>query len=834
MKFSSHLSRYAVRLLLLLGGTGGLISSTSIAIAAPEADGPHVTRVAESLEVRQPATAIVMPRVVIQSMMLWAIPGSQRFDIGSTLEDSAVFGGFYENAPLVPVIGKRYKSGSFLQVFKDIETAGVDVINLDCFERTTLDQVHWWLEEARLSGTGIMISPMIDRMPRRGTRFLAELWERKDMISHPNLFKVDGKPFITIYGHREPAFIKEVLQNVKEAGADYVIIGDLSSLGSDVWGKGIIPERALESISMLDGAWFFGGNLSLFNSERSIVQSLKTWALAQTPRKIFGGSVRGGYISSRRVGHLVSPDGTDKFRRIWIDIIKENPDFAYLSTLNDYSESEMDCSGNASFSFIDMNKYFGSRWKTGQWPHLDKPQAFLTYRKALAVGEPVTVELVLLRPDINGRESVEEIGKLFRIESRIILNNEKAVTLDPGKIEVLPGHLVWKMRAPGFVSEGLGTPEVRIWEKDGELAFPSGRAASFSIVDNGEAVARKWLNVPLHRIYPDKEARLEVVGSPGNLYPRTLSVGGLPTKDVVGGQIELSGNPLRSFLPPDQLASGYIEEFYSGPGYGPMLYKDGFVKRTYMDKVDRYTAIVRMSGDRFLYPKPMEVPSPRVDPSTVTDLIISAGKSELIDRGPLRRNFTLPSESPRNPKIVQDKASKLWILRFDGTQNCLRFGQAYSPDAVDPMTMPPGPATLEMWVRPRKNDRLQVLFESGNPVLDIVLLPKGFIRLTRVNEASQNVSVTGKSAPGLNQWHHIVAVFTGSAIRLFIDGKEDAAPAPCVGLKTEAGSMLGASMNASPQNFFYGDVARFRILQRSLNEGEVVDEYMRHKNQFSL
>lgn len=817
MKCSTHLFRYAV--LLLLVGAGASISP--ISVASPESDGPL------------PKPAFVMPRVVIQSMMLWAIPGSQRFDMGITLKDSAVFGGFYENAPLVPVIGKRYKTGSFLQVLKDVEAAGVDVINLDCFESTTLDSVYWWLEEARLSGTGITISPMIDRMPKRGTQFLVELWNRKDIISHPNLFKVDGKPFVTIYGHREPAFIKEVLKNVKEAGADYIVIGDLSSLGSDVWGKGIIPERALESISMLDGAWFFGGNLSLFNSKQSIVQSLKTWALAQTPRKIFGGSVRGGYISSRRVGHLVSPDGTDKFRRIWIDIIGENPDFAYLSTLNDYSESEMDCSGNASFSFIDMNKYFGSRWKTGEWPHLDKPQAFLSYRKALAVGEPVTIELVLLRPDINGSESVEEIQKLFKIESRIVLSNEKTVTLDTGKVEVLPGHLVWKMRTSGFIPEGFGTPEVRIWEKNREVVFPQGRAASFSIVDNGEVVARKWLNVPLHRIYPDKEARLEVVGSPGSLYPRTLSVGFLPTKDVVCGQIELSGNPLRSFISVDQLASGYIEDFYSGPGYGPMLYKDGFIKRTHMDKTDRYTAIVRMSEDRFLYPKPMKVPSPRVDSSTVTDLIISAGKSELIDRGPLRRNFTLPAESSRNPEIVQDKASKIWFMKFDGMQNCLRFGQAYSPDAVDPMTMPPGPATLEMWVRPRKNNRMQVLFESGHPVLDIVLLPKGLIQLTRVNEASQEVHITGKSMLGLNQWHHIVAVFTGSALRLFIDGKEDATPVPCVGLKTEAGSMLGASMNASPKSFFHGDVARFSILQRSLDEREVADEYMRHKNQFS-
>lgn len=776
-----------------------------------------------------------MPKTMLGNIAFWAMPDSYRFDLGAKPKASSTFGGFYENAPLIPVEGARGKRdhGYFSQVLKDAQNGGLDVIDLDCFDDVSLKDVYWWLEEARLSASGIKFSLMLDRMPKRGPQFLAELWKHSEIIDHPNLFKVGGKPFITSYGHREPEFWKNVLESANQAGGSYVIIGDVSSLGADVWERGIVPSAALPSLSQLNGGWYFGGNPSLFATNNSIIKSFREWATKQTPRKIFGASLCWGYISSRRVGNLRSPDGTVQGRLSWLDIINEDPDFVYLTTLNDYSESEMECSANSAFSFLDLNRYFSQRWKTGKWPQLDRPQAFATYRKALAVDEPGIFEVVLLQPEITGTEAPGDIAKLYKAECGIELTNGGNVSLRSGPPEVLPGHLAWRFEADGFPKEGFGTPKISLYKDGREIAFPKGPIASFSIVANGEVVARKWLNVPLHRVYPGATAKLKIAGSPGNLYPRTITFDGLPEQDVIGGVIEWNANPLHGILSSGELRSGYVEEFYTGPGYGPMLHEDGFGKRTIMDQVDRYTSVIRMTGDRFLYPQPAELAAPHADIATVEDFIISSNGNELIDRGLLRRNFALPEEAPKRPQTLQDPSSKIWFLRFNGTSNFFRFGQAYSPQATNAMTMPPGPATVELWIRPKKSGVRQSLFASDRPVLNLELQPDLSVNLTRTNEQLRPVVLKGKSSLSVDKWHHLVAVYSGGKIHLFIDGKENSEPVVCLGLRTEAGSALGATMNSNPGNFFQGDIARFRILQRSLSPAEIAEIYQSQSPQFS-
>ncbi len=775
-----------------------------------------------------------MPKSLLGSVAFWSMPDSYRFEMGAFSKDGSTFGSFYENAPLIPYQWKRgqYKHGHFFPTFQDAQASGINAFDLDCFEDTSFENILWWLEEARLSETGVKISLMLDRMPTRGTQFLANLWQQKEIINHPNLFKVGDKPFITSFGYREPGFWKEVLKANAAAGANYIIIGDISGLGADVWERGILPLKAKESLSLLSGGWYFAGDPSRFTTGNSIIDSLKAWAQEQSPEKLFGASVRWGYISSRRVGHLISPDGTTRFRQTWLEIIKDDPNFVYLTTLNDYSETEMECSANATFTFLDLNRYFSHRWKTGQWPALTQVTAFVTYRKAVAVDEPALFEVVLLRPDLTGEESSQTVNQTFTAKCTITLSDGSTVQLPEVKAEVLPGHLCWRFQADGFPVDGFGTPQVTLFEDGKALPLPQGRLASFAIVGAGDDVARKWLNVPLHRIYPRANVRLKVTGSPENLYPRTITLEGLPDTDVVGGVIERNANSLHPILLPDELTAGYVEEFYDGPGYGPVYYEDGFSKRTMMDQVDRYTAVVRMSDNRFLYPEPVQMPAPHVDAATVQDYILSTSRDELIDRGPLRRNFTLPQDKSKRPEILQDPASKVWFLRFNGTSDYLKFGESYSPHAKNAMTMPPGPASLELWIRPEKIGANQVVFASERPVLDIELGPDLSVRLTRTNEYHHPVFLEGQTPLSRDEWHHLVAVFTGSHIRLFIDGVEAAEPVPCQGLRTESGSVLGASVNSVPKDFFGGDIARFRVLQRALSENEISESYQAQHGQF--
>jgi hypothetical protein len=129
---------------------------------------------------------------------------------------------------------------------------------------------------------------------------------------------------------------------------------------------------------------------------------------------------------------------------------------------------------------------------------------------------------------------------------------------------------------------------VRI-EADGQTVdLPDGPAAAFGIMNDGEELARKWLDVPLHRIRPGVRAQLVVTGSPENLYPRTLRVQGLPDQQAAGGVLMRNGiHSLWYTLPGETLQKGFVERFYAGPGYGPMRYHDGWKKRRVVDQTDR-------------------------------------------------------------------------------------------------------------------------------------------------------------------------------------------------------------------------------------------------------
>lgn len=752
------------------------------------------------------------PKIVVASAMLWSTPHSARFRPGfgaPTYSGS----GFYENAPLVPA--DRPDAGSDAEPhfpkdwFEDMARAGIDAVDHCFFGTKNLPVLLQTAEAARESGTGVQVLPMIDTMPAaEGMAFLVDLWRNEPLRNHPNLLRFGDRPVVMTFGVHGGDVWRQRLALAEQAGARYFVITDVSEsrLGRPTVPDDHEPLHGLYRFVELDGSGLPG---------------LAKLARSYDPPKLFGGSVMPGYIGATRQGILRDHRGTDVFRRNWLQIIDHDPAFVYLSTLNDYTEAtEQECSANSTYAYIDLNAYFGGRWKTGAWPARAAGQAFLSYRKAVATTEAIELELVLLRPELTGKEDAAGIAERFRATASLAMNGADRVGVAPVQPQVFPGHLVWRFWATGTHADGYAVPAVKIEVDGAALELPAGAPAPFAIVRNGEPLSRRWLHVPLHRIRPGVAARLAVAPTGDGPYPRTIRIEGLPWDDVACGVLERQANSLSPALAPDRLRDGFREEFYAGPGWCPMEYRNGTLKRNVVDQVDRYTAVIRMHDETFVYPAPALVDPPRtlpdapaVDPATVIDPMIGPGK-KMTDRGWLKRDLVLPADATR-PTAHQDDDGA-WFLRFDGVDDRITQG---------PIAMPPGPATVELLLRPADTERMQTVFDSSEPVLSLVLAPGGTLRLLRTDQQLKVVTLAGKTPLQAGTWHHVVAVFTGRSLRLSVDGKQDGPEIPIHGLRSDKETSIGGpalwAKGIRAAGFFKGDIRQFRVLQRSLSPDEI-------------
>jgi hypothetical protein len=761
------------------------------------------------------------PRIVVGSAMLWGTPHSARFRPGFG-SPGYTGSGFYENAPLVPAdtpdAGSDDRAHFPKAWFEDLAHAGIDAIDHCFFENKTLPTLLDSAEAARLSGTGVKVFPMMDTMPEAaGMSFLVDFWRNEPLRNHPNLLRAGERPVVITFGVHGGDVWRQRLAAAEEAGARYVVITDVSA-------SRLGRPTVRDDHEPLDGIYNF------IELDANGLPGLMELARSYTPPKRFGGSLMPGYIGSTRQGIIHDHRGTERLRRNWLQIITHNPAFVYLSTLNDYTEAtEQECSANSTYAYIDLNAYFGARWKTGEWPALAAPEAFLSYRKAVAASEAVEVELVLLRPELTGKEEVKGIAERFLASLTLTLNGTQKVEIDPVQPEILPGHLVWRFWAKGNHADGYAVPSVRITVEGVPLALPSGAPAPFAIVRHGEQVARRWLQVPLHRIRPGVAARLAVTGAEGSAYPRTVRIEGLPWDDVACGVLEREANSLSPALAPEKLREGFHEEFFTGPGWCPMAYADGNLKRNIIDQVDRYTAVIRMRDNTFVFPTPALLDPPRqlknepfVEPATVMDLTIVPGK-KLADRGWMRRDLALP-EGNTQPAIRRE-GDEPWFLSFDGGDDVIRDG---------PIFMPPGPATVELELRPGNTERTQTIFDSSEPALSLVLMPGGTLRLLRMDQQRKVITLAGRTALTAGKWHHVVAVFTGSALRLYVDGKQDGGDVPIHGLRSDKESAIGGpalwSYDIRAAGFLKGDLGSFRLLQRYLTPEEIAARYDKQKD----
>lgn len=98
-----------------------------------------------------------------------------------------------------------------------------------------------------------------------------------------------------------------------------------------------------------------------------------------------------------REGLFDEAQNTQNLRNTWALALQDNADMVQLNTWNDYPEgSPMAPSAEHGWSFLDINAYYLSWWKTGVRPAVTRDTVYLTHRKQPLAARPTFPQSLLM------------------------------------------------------------------------------------------------------------------------------------------------------------------------------------------------------------------------------------------------------------------------------------------------------------------------------------------------------------------------------------------------------------------------------------------------------
>jgi hypothetical protein len=154
-------------------------------------------------------------------------------------------------------------------------------------------------------------------------------------------------------------------------------------------------------------------------------------------------------------------------------------------------------------------------------------------------------------------------------------------------------------------------------------------------------------------------------------------------------------------------------------------------------------------------------------------------------------------------------------LVFDGTTSVVRIPDSPFLDLTTAMT-------IEAWVFPSTSARVPALLkESGNgSVYALNTADNGNRPSARVTTASNDRNVSGNNVLPLNTWSHLAATYSGSILRLFVNGVEVDAENVGGTISVSTGAFaIGA--NVARREFFNGRLDEVRVYNRALTAAEI-------------
>lgn len=228
---------------------------------------------------------------------------------------------------------RRYPSGAAMwrEIALELEAYGVDGMQLE----SSVNAPYYGVFKAVLEGfkeagnqrkVAFFLGMHGDNLAADTVKFFTTLHEE---LSHPNLYKVDGRPLVILYSgaSHPPEKLQEVIAAVEEKFGPMLWLLDAMNAKPEVLRR-YLPY--LDGISMYAN-WGLG-------TQRQVFAGLVPVMRQEFPHKIFEAAVQNNYFNHYHYGG-VSPRLMDKYLDSWACTLEAEPDSITMTNLFDHYEN---------------------------------------------------------------------------------------------------------------------------------------------------------------------------------------------------------------------------------------------------------------------------------------------------------------------------------------------------------------------------------------------------------------------------------------------------------------------------------------------------------------
>ncbi len=267
----------------------------------------------------------------------------------------------------------------------------------------------------------------------------------KTVANHPSVFKTpEGKLYFFVWNpaNRPPEFIAELKSEFKAAGIETEMVGFYMFLADN-------PARVEPYAKYFKGAAEWGA--------RWYSSPYMYWYLGDILKSRYQQEIYASYIVSQDVRRKANTGweaaNSLLFRNCWKVALETKPDWAYLSTWNDYGEGhEIRPSTGIQYSFYDLTAFYVEWFKKGKRPEIVQDVLFYFHRKHTLDAKPALQEKLF---GFGGFDAPRDEIELL------------AFMKEPGTLEVKAGSDVRRRDYPAGVNSfcvpaAQGVPEFRL------------------------------------------------------------------------------------------------------------------------------------------------------------------------------------------------------------------------------------------------------------------------------------------------------------------------------------------------------------------------------------
>lgn len=148
--------------------------------------------------------------------------------------------------------------------------------------------------------------------------------------------------------------------------------------------------------------------------------------------------------------------------------------------------------------------------------------------------------------------------------------------------------------------------------------------------------------------------------------------------------------------------------------------------------------------------------------------------------------------------------------------------------------------TICAWVKPTDNRNFWILSKgiggsSGNREFALKLNHSGYAEVIIADEsANTTINATSRRAISNNQWHYVVATWSGSELKVYVDGglSGPATPTSLVIEDLSSDLYIGRSFGSSASDFANGFIGTVHIYNTVLSDDDIKSNYINGRSRF--